>query len=151
MRFSFFWVSLSLVLNFVLGYKILAIIPFNGNSHFLMFEKLAKGLAQRGHEVDLVSHFPQKEKVPNFNDLSLAGSLPDLKNNLTYEFVKQGSSQGSFFWVKNLMHRSGDAVCELLGHPTLQKIIHNKNDTPYDLVIVQVSLLLLETKTDFFF
>ena len=141
MKFSRFLklILLTWVLNFGLcsGYKILGIIGFNGNSHFIMFEKLMKGLAKKGHQVDVVSHFPQKEKVENYNDLSLAGSLADLRNNLTYGFVKEGSS---FFWVKNLMERGGDDVCDLLGHPVLQKLINKDNtDTSYDLVIVQVS------------
>lgn len=46
------------------NYKILAILPLNSRSHFVMFERLLKGLAEKGHEVDVVSHFPQKKPIP---------------------------------------------------------------------------------------
>lgn len=43
--------------------KILALFTLPGKSHFNMFEPFLKGLVQRGHEVDVVSHFPQKEPI----------------------------------------------------------------------------------------
>lgn len=46
------------------NYNILAIFPLNARSHFVMFERLLKGLAAKGHEIDVVSHYPQKNSVP---------------------------------------------------------------------------------------
>lgn len=43
--------------------KILALFPIHGRSHFNMFETYLKGLAERGHEVDVVSNFPQTEPI----------------------------------------------------------------------------------------
>lgn len=45
------------------GYRILGIFPLNGRSHMMMFEQLMKGLAKRGHQVDVVSTFPQKKTI----------------------------------------------------------------------------------------
>lgn len=46
--------------------NILAIIPFSGSSHSNIFNALLKELAARGHEVDVVSHFPLKTSVPRY-------------------------------------------------------------------------------------
>lgn len=46
------------------GARILAVFPLAGPSHFAMFGKLMKGLAEKGHEVDVVSYFPQKTPLP---------------------------------------------------------------------------------------
>lgn len=53
--------------------NILGVFHFNGKSHFIMFEALMKGLAARGHQVTVVSHFPQEKPLPNYKDLSLKG------------------------------------------------------------------------------
>lgn len=45
-------------------YKILGVFPLTGPSHFAMFGQLMKGLAEKGHEVDVVSYFPQKTPIP---------------------------------------------------------------------------------------
>lgn len=57
--------------------KILAVFPFPAKSHFIMLEALAKGLAERGHQVTVVGHFPQKSPVPNYRDVSLEGAETD--------------------------------------------------------------------------
>lgn len=49
------------------NYKILAIFPLPSKSHFVMFERLLKELAVRGHEVDVVSHFPQKKILTRYH------------------------------------------------------------------------------------
>lgn len=55
------------------GANILGVFHFNGKSHFIMFEALMKGLAAKGHQVTVVSHFPQEKPLPNYKDLSLKG------------------------------------------------------------------------------
>lgn len=60
---GFFIVFISLV-QFIENAKILAVFPLPGSSHFIMFERVLKGLAQKGHEVDVVSHFPLKQPLP---------------------------------------------------------------------------------------
>jgi glucuronosyltransferase len=57
------------------GAKILAVFPYIGKSHFDFFEPLVKELAARGHQVVVLSHFPQKKPITNYTDISLVGSL----------------------------------------------------------------------------
>lgn len=59
------WIFLVLtIINSGHGAKILGVFLFHGKSHYVMHEALMKGLADRGHEVDVVNHWPQKKTIP---------------------------------------------------------------------------------------
>lgn len=53
------------------GYRILGLFPHPALSHFKAFQPLLKGLANAGHEVIVVSHFPDKNSPPNYRDYVL--------------------------------------------------------------------------------
>jgi len=100
-----------------------------------MQEELMKGLAKRGHQVDVVTHFPQKKPIPNYTDISLAGSMPPIMNNMTATKIKAVSvvSMGSLFYT------AGMEVCQLMDHPKIQELIKNPpQNPPYDIVITEV-------------
>lgn len=54
------------LVKYVENAKILGLFPLQSKSHFVMFEPYLKALAKRGHEVDVVSHFPLKKPVPGY-------------------------------------------------------------------------------------
>lgn len=117
------------------GARILGIFPLHGKSHFIMCEQLMKTLAQKGHQVDVISHFPLKKPFPNYTDFSLEGTLPQIINNVSFAEM-QSLASGN---LAHLMDICGDKICELLQHPAINKIIKNPpKDPPYDLVIVEV-------------
>ncbi|XP_048509530.1 UDP-glucosyltransferase 2-like [Athalia rosae] len=115
------------------GYRILGVFPFHAPSHFVMFETAMKGLASRGHRVDVVSHFPSKKPRENYNDIiSLAGKSQVLTNNVSFEvFRSNGMEEYGIDFI-------GNQVCDLLGIPEMQNLIKNPpKDPPYDLVITE--------------
>lgn len=117
------------------GYRILGIFPLNGKSHWIMQEELMKALAKRGHQVDVVTHFPLKKPIPNYTDISLAGSMPTVVNNITAAEIKSFSALS----MASLTHMCGTLVCQLMDHPKIQELIKNPpQDPPYDLVIMEV-------------
>lgn len=61
------------------GHRILGLFPHPGVSHFHFFHPVMKALAEAGHEVTVVSHFPAKEKIENYKDEPLKGK-GDLTN-----------------------------------------------------------------------
>ncbi|XP_046616572.1 UDP-glucosyltransferase 2-like [Neodiprion virginianus] len=136
--FTIFLLILS-ISSEVRGYRILSILPYNAKSHAIMFEELNKGLANRGHRVDVVGHFPLKKPVENYNDIiNLADdSLPKLQNNLTYKFVTSSVLDNPV--VPFLTSTFGTELCKLMDHPKLKNLIKNPpNDPPYDLLIGEV-------------
>lgn len=67
-------VFLKLLLS-VNSYRILGLFPHPGKSHVDVFLPLMKGLANAGHEVLVVSHFPLNKPVPKYKDISLKGQV----------------------------------------------------------------------------
>lgn len=55
------------------GHRILGLFPFPGVSHFQFFHPVMKALAEAGHDVTVVSHFPIKEPIENYRDEALTG------------------------------------------------------------------------------
>ena len=51
--------------------NILAIFPFPGRSQYIVVEPLLKALAARGHNLTVISGYPQKQAVPNFRDIAV--------------------------------------------------------------------------------
>lgn len=118
------------------AYRILAVFPFNGKSHNIILESITKTLAKRGHQVDVITHFPQKKPVKNLNDIiDLNGSMENLVNNYTIEFVSTITGD-----IVNLIAPSyGNRLCHFMGFENFQKLIKNPpQDPPYDLLIVEV-------------
>ncbi|XP_022814660.1 UDP-glucuronosyltransferase 2B2-like isoform X2 [Spodoptera litura] len=64
------------------GYKILALLPYPGKSHFMVFEPILEELARRGHHVTVVSFFPSASPQANRRDVSLVGLAPLNVENL---------------------------------------------------------------------
>lgn len=121
------------------GYRILGVFPLNGKSHWIMMEELVKGLARRGHQVDIVTHFPQKVPIPNLREISIAGSAPAVINNMTAADVQNFGSLS----IDRLAEMAGTRICDLLNHPKLQELIKNPpQDPPYDVVITEVRSIL---------
>lgn len=62
------------------GHRILGLFPHPGLSHFHFFHPVMKTLAEAGHEVTVVSHFPNKIPIENYKDEPLKGKSDGLKN-----------------------------------------------------------------------
>lgn len=60
---------------------ILVMFPYPGKSHFLTFIGFFKALAQRGHKVTVITHFPSRDHIPNYREIEVGGYD---------EFVKAG-------------------------------------------------------------
>ena len=120
------------------SYRILGLFPLNGKSHWNMQKVLMKELARRGHQVDVVSHFPLKKPIPNYKDISLKGTAPEVTNNMTATQALDFSTPS----MSNLVQKTGSSTCNLFSHPKIQELIKNPpQDPPYDLVIVEVCLM----------
>ncbi|CAB0031707.1 unnamed protein product [Trichogramma brassicae] len=128
----------SIILQSASGLRILGLFPYQGKSHFTMCEALMRGLSGKGHQVDVYSHFPLKNPIPNYKDFSLAGSLPAVANNMTYEDVSKATGTDMIgFWIGKI----GTSVCRLMDHPLFQELFHHPpRDPPYDIIVHEVSV-----------
>lgn len=76
----------AVLINGVYGLRILGIFPHLGASHFRFFHPIMKRLAETGHQVTVISHFPEKNPHPNYKDLSL-NAAEELSINLEVKIV----------------------------------------------------------------
>lgn len=118
------------------GYRLLALFPFMGKSHFVMFEQLIKGLARKGHQVDVVSPFPLKKPYPNYTDIIEITPPLVFVNNMSYDFLQILFNSDPVHAIATI---AGNDVCKNLENPTMQKLARNPpKDPPYDAVLMEV-------------
>ncbi|XP_001603802.1 UDP-glucuronosyltransferase 2A1 [Nasonia vitripennis] len=125
----------SVIISQVSGYRILGIFPLNSRSHEMMFEALMKGLAKRGHQVDVVTHFSVKNPPKNYKTVvNLAGTMETLVNNFTIDFALSVRGDVGYHVATTF----GNRLCNLLALKEMQDLIHNPpNDPPYDVLITE--------------
>lgn len=113
--------------------RILGLFSHPGKSHFLAFRPLLRALAKKGHELTVVSHFPQKPKLKNYIDVNL--DFPG------YQDVIDMGQFGEYriepyvaaFWVAEMAREN----CEKgLSSGGVQEIIRRDNVT-FDLIIAE--------------
>lgn len=113
--------------------KILALFPYIGKSHFDVYEPFVKELAARGHQVVVLSHFPQKYPVANYTDISLVGSITvDSKDRVDLESIsgiavlKTAVKEVTEFW---------ETCDKMLSFHKVQELL--KSEEKFDLVITE--------------
>ncbi|GLV43697.1 UDP-glycosyltransferase family 35 member B1 [Carabus blaptoides fortunei] len=114
------------------GARILSIFPVPSPSHNILATRLTKELVNRGHEVTLVSPFPQKESK-NFKSVQLTGFLEKQKEMMKdlLDINKQS------FFQKTLQITN---ICTLysettLNHTNFRKLLNS--DATFDLIIIE--------------
>lgn len=113
--------------------RFLVILPTVVRSHFIMLEPYIKALATRGHEMVVVSHFPQKQPVSNYTDVILDASLKGyrLGSGIAIEQVRSLKNP-----ILNVMvlAKYGVHTCEtLLNEPSIKELM--KSDEKFDVVV----------------
>lgn len=68
------------------GASILALVPVNSRSHYIVMEPLFKALAARGHQITVVSPYPQKKPLPNFTEIDVSELFPT--KSMSVDFIR---------------------------------------------------------------
>jgi glucuronosyltransferase len=113
--------------------RILALFPYIGKSHFDVFEPFVKELAARGHHVVVLSHFPQKQAIANYTDISLVGSIT---TEATHRIDLQNMS-GIKIWkllVKEIS-TSLESCDRMLSFHTVQELLNSQAN--FDLIVTE--------------
>ncbi|KAJ8679930.1 hypothetical protein QAD02_015717 [Eretmocerus hayati] len=127
------FVCLSLVISLSSAYRILAIFPVTGRSHFNVLEPIVKGLVEKGHKVDVISKFPLEKPSASDTD-TFTSPIIHSRKSFHYEHLR------SRFYSIEFLHEYLKSICENLGDPQLLEIIRNPpSDPPYDALIIRVA------------
>ncbi|XP_050316492.1 UDP-glucosyltransferase 2-like [Bactrocera neohumeralis] len=112
--------------------NILAIFPFPGPSQYICVQAYLKALAARGHEVTVISAFPQKKPLQNFRDISLAEILDGYEETIVDVITEERNK-----WQElNLYYDffTGGTL-SVLKSPKVQELLHSNEH--FDLIIVE--------------
>uniref|UniRef100_A0A182NHH7 Uncharacterized protein n=1 Tax=Anopheles dirus TaxID=7168 RepID=A0A182NHH7_9DIPT len=113
---------------FLEAYRILCIYPSSGRSHVIVGQALMKGLAERGHDVTMVSPFKLSKPVPNYREIVV--QKEDL-GQMSREFLQKssGNSISGMFKLFQSQFRTAEMALE---DPQFQAL----KTEHFDLVIV---------------
>jgi glucuronosyltransferase len=122
-------------MNMADSFRILAVFTHIGKSHFDVFEPYLEKLVARGHQLTVISKFPQKSPIPNYKDIDLRGTTTVNKsvNIISYLDILQLGQIVSAI----LLSEWGTEACEkTFEHPDVQELI--KSDEKFDLLITEM-------------
>ncbi|NP_001274756.1 UDP-glucuronosyltransferase 2B14-like precursor [Bombyx mori] len=125
------YLLLLLVTCYTDGLNILGIYPYQGKSHFFVFRVYLRELAKRGHNVTIISHFPEQDPPANYHDISLAGTIKITEDNQSVR-----NSYWSVFSAAFYLAISGKENCQvMLANKQVQELIKSKQK--FDVVVVE--------------
>nr|QBK47175.1 UDP-glycosyltransferase UGT42H1 [Chilo suppressalis] len=112
--------------------KILSVFPYPGKSHFIVVRVLLRELARKGHDVTVISYYPEKNPPQNYHDIVLSGESIAAEDSLSIEdFNYMSVIQTSFY-----LTLTGKENCEiLLSNKEVQDLVKRK--TKFDVVLVE--------------
>lgn len=116
------------------SYKILGLFPYRGKSHFHVFEPLLKALANKGHEVTVISHFAQKKVIPNYYDININDECDDGFNSLHFEDLST-TRLTKYLSPLYLILIGYDSCQQDLGHPKILKLVRSK--PKFDVILTE--------------
>ncbi|XP_025829209.1 UDP-glucuronosyltransferase 2B1-like [Agrilus planipennis] len=113
--------------------RILGLFEHAGKSHHWVFDPLLRKLAEKGHDVTVISFFPQKTKIPRFTDISL--------ENLTYigfEVWNLTRVQRTMMQTAvHLLELSAKRTCAaVLPSPQIKEFL--KGNLTYDVILTEL-------------
>lgn len=137
-----FVLLLCVVVNLVpltCSYNILVLYPYPGKSHFISFVKLFRALAEKGHDVTVVSHYPLNEKILNYRDVEIGGLHDIFKNDLhNLEDLSKTpvTSRFTMYLTPWKLFELGQLTCETaFSSKAFQNFIRENNH--YDIAILE--------------
>jgi glucuronosyltransferase len=103
-----------------------------GKSHHDVYAPYLKKLAARGHDVVVVSHFPQENPVPNMTDISIRGSVPIPSTNV----ISFKDAESASFIVNRiaLSHLAEIHCTSILQLAKIRELVNQR----FDLVITEL-------------
>jgi glucuronosyltransferase len=122
---------LAVLCSFAGASRILFIFPSFSKSHVIVAQSLAELLAQRGHDVTVVSPFPMKKKVENLREIK--SPIPEEYEELSSKMMSGNVSRFAFMLNMGSVVTIGEKASHLmLEMPEFKQIQTEK----FDLMVI---------------
>lgn len=125
------------IVNFIVctsSLKILGLFPHAGKSHFDAFEPLLKKLASQGHDLTVVSHFPQRTQLPRYKDIDIS-----IKNEVYVEFIPLPgipNNRLKYYMSILMLNAMAKESCSLLNTEKIRALAKSKEK--FDLILIEM-------------
>uniref|UniRef100_A0A1I8QE69 UDP-glycosyltransferases domain-containing protein n=1 Tax=Stomoxys calcitrans TaxID=35570 RepID=A0A1I8QE69_STOCA len=113
--------------------RILAVFPSPSKSHLIVHTSVAEALAAEGHNVTVISAFPNVLKNTHFSKYITIAGKP-LDQSFTTEMVNK--PQPFYKKMRQMLTFVFDHANETMNHPQLQEFLQTHGPGDFDLVIV---------------
>ncbi|XP_047517095.1 UDP-glucosyltransferase 2-like [Pieris napi] len=111
--------------------NIIGIFPYQGKSHFFVHRVYLQELVKRGHNVTVISHFPESDPPSNYHDVSLAGSIKILEDAIPLKRSYKTISDIVIF-----LTGAGRENCQvMLANKNVQNLLRDK--PKFDIAVVE--------------
>ncbi|XP_017775571.1 PREDICTED: UDP-glucuronosyltransferase 2B7-like [Nicrophorus vespilloides] len=94
-----------------------------------------KELANRGHEVVIITTDPMKEKIQNLKEIDVSFAYKVYKKHNTSKIINE-NNRNPFKLINDFMRVMSDTAIQELEHTEVHKIINNENEH-FDLLMVE--------------
>lgn len=132
MRFCLFTSILTIAICNSNALNILGIFPYHGKSHFIVFRVFLQELIRKGHNVTVISHYPEKNPPQNYHDISLAGSIRATEDSLPVE----KRTYKTLIEVSLYLTFAGKENCEvMLANKQVRSLVDAKQK--FDVIVVE--------------
>lgn len=116
--------------------RILGIFTHIGGSHYHTFYPIMNGLAERGHDVTVLSFFAAKNPLPNYHELRFDG-VPVINSSLALDRNADRSLRTMYSEFFNLWEL-GDLMCrQTFASPHFDAVLREHRRQPFDLVLTE--------------
>ncbi|XP_058833854.1 UDP-glycosyltransferase UGT5-like [Topomyia yanbarensis] len=114
--------------------KILGVIPTGGRSHHFVGASYMKILAEAGHDVTVISAFPEKNPPQNYRNIELTGVVEAMFDSMGSPFqFKDAFPLITLFMIYTIFGKFTSEYT--LNHPNVQQLLHSGET--FDVVIVE--------------
>ncbi|XP_017471788.1 PREDICTED: UDP-glucuronosyltransferase 1-1-like [Rhagoletis zephyria] len=114
--------------------KILGLFPHPGISHFHFFHPIMRGLAEKGHDVTVISHFPDKSPPVRYRDLPLTNH-ETLTNSVDLKAFENRHFYNKFEEFLMLYNWGKDACNHTLRSDALAQVLRQRQH--FDVIIME--------------
>lgn len=122
------------------SYKILVIVPYPSKSHFITFKRLFVGLAEKGHNVTVLSYYSLDKSIHNYRSIKFGGlemfySKEKINSILNIKHLTSNRKYLTYL-MPLLIEESSQLSCDNgLNSTSVRNFLKEKNH--FDLAIVQ--------------
>lgn len=119
-----------------LAANILAIFPAPSYSHTIASKVLTHALAERGHNIYLITTDPRPMNHPNITQIDLSFSYKMWEDGFDFVWYKENNI-GVEVMIKSFASTIYDVLVRQLNSTGVQYLINHRDELKFDLVIVE--------------